>query len=135
MRTLTTSSRYFGTRLFVITPSDIVPSLKMPDTYGHLSLLKYLYLDHNQLTGTIPGSLGALTDLNKLYLQSNQLNGTVPDTFSHLKHLTELKLQDNGITGDVPPTVCHLVDQSNTLVLLSADCKTQVNCTCCHECY
>jgi Leucine-rich repeat (LRR) protein len=97
---------------------------------------EYLYLDENQLTGTIPKSMGALTTLETLYLQKNRLSGVIPESLDHLKHLKELKLHENDLTGSVPSKVCKLTTQTKSeLILLSADCKTEVNCTCCTECF
>jgi Leucine-rich repeat (LRR) protein len=95
-------------------------------------------LDGNQLTGTIPESMGALTSLEKLYLQKNQLSGVIPESLDHLKHLQELKLHGNDLTGSVPSKVCKLTTRETSgLVLLSTDCRTstEVNCTCCTECF
>ena len=42
---------------------------------GRLTQLKWLRLQHNQLTGAIPGELGQLTRLRRLWLNNNQLWG------------------------------------------------------------
>ena len=45
---------------------------------GSLNNLAVLWLDSNQLHGTIPPELGNLTDLSELSLLGNQLSGCVP---------------------------------------------------------
>jgi len=43
-----------------------------------------LFLQSNQLSGTIPSELGQLTQLTGLILQSNQLSGTIPSELGQL---------------------------------------------------
>jgi Leucine-rich repeat (LRR) protein/sugar lactone lactonase YvrE len=71
----------------------------IPDFSG-LTNLKYLYLSNNQLTGSIPDFSG-LTQLLGLYLSNNQLTGSIPD-FSGLTKLQILYLQNNQLTGSIP---------------------------------
>ena len=59
-----------------------------------------LYLNSNQLTGTIPNFSG-LPNLRRLYLYSNQLTGTIPN-FSDLPNLQWLYLDSNQLTGTIP---------------------------------
>lgn len=53
-----------------------------------------LYLNSNQLTGTIPNFSG-LPNLQWLYLDSNQLTGTIPVSSNTLINLTILDLRNN----------------------------------------
>ena len=46
---------------------------------GRLSGLTNLWLNSNQLTGTIPSELGELSNLERWRLRDNQLTGCVPE--------------------------------------------------------
>ena len=68
---------------------------------GELHALRFLSLEHNQLTGTIPAALGNLSTLGWLRLQGNQLSGPVPASLGELRSLRELRLDDNQLRGAV----------------------------------
>jgi hypothetical protein len=59
--------------------------------------LRYLYLNHNQLT-TIPEQIGNLAALTSLYLNSNELT-KLPERIGNLTALTKLYLYDNQLTS------------------------------------
>jgi len=44
-----------------------------------------LNLDSNQLTGTIPAELGALSSLETLWLEFNNLSGSMPQDVCNLR--------------------------------------------------
>lgn len=48
----------------------------MPPELGRLSQLKTLYMEKNQLCGTIPDTLANLASLEELNLLGNQFQGT-----------------------------------------------------------
>jgi len=52
--------------------------------------LSLLYLDHNQLSGTIPASLGNLSTLESLSLADNQLTGSIPTELGNFTYLASL---------------------------------------------
>ena len=52
--------------------------------------LSILYLDENQLTGTISEEVGNLINLNLLDLHMNFLTGTIPDSVGDLNGLGKL---------------------------------------------
>jgi hypothetical protein len=78
---------------------------------GDLVDLAYLWLNNNQLSGTIPSELGSLGKLKDLYLSSNQLSGTIPSALGNLINLKILSLNDNQLSGIIP-------DLSNLTVLM-----------------
>ena len=51
-----------------------------------------LYLDSNQVIGSIPPEIGQLANLEHLSLQSNQLTGSIPPEIGQLTKLTLLHL-------------------------------------------
>ena len=58
-----------------------------------------LYLNNNNLTGTINASFASLSALVELDLSYNRLSGTIPPSTSTLDQLTYLNLANNMFTG------------------------------------
>jgi len=88
-----------------------VPNLNLPN-------LKELWLNNNQLSGTIP-NFSHLPNLTGLGLHINQLSGTIPN-FSGLPNLQNLNLNDNQLSGEIPnfsnlPNLTYLRLWSNRL--------------------
>ncbi|XP_021815810.1 receptor-like protein 12 [Prunus avium] len=65
-----------------------------------------LYLDGNQLNGTIPSWLGSLPSLEVLYLKSNKLSGNIIEFQS--RSLSWLDLSDNKLHGLIPRSIFEL---------------------------
>ena len=55
-----------------------------------ISRLLALYLNGNQLTGSIPPELGDLASLTRLYLHNNQLTEPIPPELGNLASLRGL---------------------------------------------
>ena len=108
-----------------------------------------MYLDHNQLTGTIPNSTQLRQDMQRLWLNDNfQLTGTIPENFGQAwSRLSELQLHHTNVTGQLGPAisddettkVCPLVWPN--LTILKANCLQRsvtdippVYCECCTLC-
>ena len=72
---------------------------------GHVAAI---WLDHNQLIGTIPPELGNLSALETLRLWGNQLTGTIPPELGNLGAFKVLDLRDNQLTGTIPPPLKRL---------------------------
>ena len=67
-----------------------------------LSFLQKLYLDSNELSGTIPGQvLGSLSMLNELQLYSNNLVGSIPEQLGSLHLMNILYLPSWRTTADI----------------------------------
>lgn len=64
---------------------------------GFFSQLKVLYLENNELSGTIPSSMANIKGLVDLYLSKNNLEGPIPKTLSQLSGLENLRLNDNQV--------------------------------------
>jgi len=56
-----------------------------------------LHLEDNQLYGNIPPEIGNLTQLNNLFLANNQLSGNIPAELGNISTLTDLSLFNNGV--------------------------------------
>ena len=75
----------------------------IPVALSKLSQLRKLYLSDNSLTGTIPSELGNLSNLRWLSLRNNKLTGSIPATLGNLSYLQELWLRNNELTGSIIP--------------------------------
>jgi Leucine-rich repeat (LRR) protein len=101
----------FFLRVTSLTKLQIASSLQLDGSISpeieSLSQLQFLYLDNNQLTGTIP-RLGSLSQLKSLDLNSNQLTGSLATELSSMWQLTYLYLDSNLLTGSIPTALCAL---------------------------
>ncbi|KAF3950695.1 hypothetical protein CMV_023582 [Castanea mollissima] len=71
---------------------------KIPDSFGRLGSLKYLYLG-----GPIPPNISDLMpSLQYLDLSENHLYGKIPLSISKIKHLNILVLRRNNLSGELP---------------------------------
>ena len=70
--------------------------------------LKFLGLESNRFSGTIPSNLYALKSLVGLNLGSNSLVGTIPSALGNWASLTTLYLGGNFLTGTIPSSVSTL---------------------------
>lgn len=62
-----------------------------------------VFLEENQLNGSIPPSIGDLSELTWLQLFGNQLSGSIPPELGKLEQVTWLRLEENELTGSIPP--------------------------------
>ncbi|GAB2225698.1 hypothetical protein Droror1_Dr00006502 [Drosera rotundifolia] len=69
------------------------------ETIGQLSLLRVLYLDNNNLSGSSPSFTEQLLLLEEFYLSSNQISGGIPSFPSSLQ---TIDLSNNCINGTIP---------------------------------
>jgi len=101
----------------------------LPDDIGWRCVeLRYLYMDHNKFTGTIPYSYPDVGNgrLEVMAMNHNQLTGYVPGQFYNNK-LLEFTVQNNTFTG-VDYTACkQSVFDSGEMIEYKADCDI---CTC-----
>ncbi|KAM6581500.1 hypothetical protein CsatA_005274 [Cannabis sativa] len=82
----------------------------LPSHLLSLPSLRFVYLQNNDFSGSIPASLSQ--HLTVFDLSFNSLSGKIPDSVRNLSHLTGLNLQNNSLTGSIPdfnlPKLKHL---------------------------
>lgn len=69
--------------------------------------------------------MGSLTNLISLWLDYNELSGSLPASLANLSQLTEIRLQGNDFSGSVPTELCALrsgVFGEVVLEQVEADC-------------
>ena len=84
----------------------------IPVELGKLSNLQRLSLGENQLTGSIPVELSKLSNLQRLYLDGDQLTGSIPVELGKLNSLQEFYLSNNQLTGSIPVELGNLYSLS-----------------------
>jgi internalin A len=77
----------------------------LPESIGHLSQLKELYLFFNSIA-SLPKSIGQLTQLQVLDLGGNSL-ASLPEALGHLRELRRLDLSQNKLTS-LPQSIGRL---------------------------
>jgi Leucine-rich repeat (LRR) protein len=83
----------------------------LPASFSQLTSLVDLRLSNNTITGTLPESFSKLTRLEIMYLDNNNFHGTIPTgIFSQVTRLKELNLENNQFDGKIPTSVAGLRD-------------------------
>eukprot|EP00529_Nitzschia_sp_RCC80_P004586 CAMPEP_0113447672 /NCGR_PEP_ID=MMETSP0014_2-20120614/4360_1 /TAXON_ID=2857 /ORGANISM="Nitzschia sp." /LENGTH=939 /DNA_ID=CAMNT_0000338837 /DNA_START=485 /DNA_END=3301 /DNA_ORIENTATION=+ /assembly_acc=CAM_ASM_000159 len=76
---------------------------QLPPEIGLLSdTLEEIYLNNNNIDGTLPLSMFRLSNLRRLQLPSNRLVGNIPSQFGDLQALEVVSLKNNAFTGTIP---------------------------------
>ena len=111
----------------------------LPTELGLLTSLASLSITNTTLVGTIPTEMGNLEGLRRLWLYENQLNGPIPAELDALDQLQVLELHHNQLEGAMPSGICAVVENCDyEYKSLTSDCKSKVDCStpdCCTECY
>ncbi len=81
----------------------------LPPELAKLSDLQILtLLDNQNLTGRIPAELGGLKQLRGLYLINNSLSGSIPVEFGNPEQLEDLRLSGSSLSGLIPSELGNL---------------------------
>nr|XP_010910701.1 receptor-like protein kinase HSL1 isoform X2 [Elaeis guineensis] len=72
----------------------------IPEEFGKLQNLSFLYMVNNRFSGEIPASIGLLPALTYLWLFNNGLTGVLPDILP--SQLTRLNIHNNRFSGTLP---------------------------------
>lgn len=67
----------------------------IPDIFHNLDALEVIHLNNNNLTGTLPRSVRFLKSLETVRFHSNELTGVIPGEFGQLSLLRNLWLYEN----------------------------------------
>ncbi|PPR86971.1 hypothetical protein GOBAR_AA33717 [Gossypium barbadense] len=79
--------------------NDFIP-MKIPQEFGQLTKLSFLWMTFTNLIGEIPKSFNNLTNLQHLDLARNNLEGPIPSRLFSLKNLTHVYLFKNKLSED-----------------------------------
>ena len=107
----------------------------IPAAIGQKTELASLSITDADLTGSLPTEMGLLVNMRRCWLYDNALTGAVPAELAQWGQLQVLELYGNELTGTMPQAVCDAVGASEyEFRTLSVDCS-EVTCNdCCTEC-
>jgi Leucine-rich repeat (LRR) protein len=104
----------------------------LPSSIGQWTALTNFNVGINALTGTIPASIGQWTALTSFYVYRNALTGTIPASVGNWSQIRIAYFSQNNFTGTMPNGICPNIQKGD---YLWADCKSEINCTCCTACF
>lgn len=101
----------------------------LPVSMGNLSAtLEYVYAAYSGIRGPIPDEIANLSSLSFLFLQGNELTGSIPTTLGRLRKLQALNLYDNNMMGPIPNEICNLKDLGFLSLGLNEFCCSVPGC-------
>ncbi|KAM0840476.1 hypothetical protein ACQ4PT_059651 [Festuca glaucescens] len=109
-------------KLRLLRLSDNFISGRIEDLLLHIlpsNELQELYLDGNNLTGSIPAQLHQFSNLSTLGLSNNKISGEVPIGIRELTSLKDLRLYSNDLHGTI--TEDHFMNLTSLQALLISD--------------
>lgn len=107
----------------------------IPTSIGQLHDLLHLTLSQNNLNGELPSEIGLLSNLESIYVNNNtHLSGTIPLAIQKATKLRHARFHGCNFTGMMPEGICARRN-SGDLFDLTSDCNTDMSCSCCTKCY
>ncbi|CAN6724150.1 unnamed protein product [Malus baccata var. baccata] len=88
----------------------------IPKQLSSLLNLKYLWLDGNNLTETIPPWIGNISLLSILYLGDNNFQGSIPNELGHITGLEKFLVHINDLSGIIPSPIYNISSISTFFV-------------------
>ncbi len=110
----------------------------IPTEIGLMTELVSVSMTNATLSGSLPTELGNLVNLRRLWLYNNKLTGSIPPVLNQLTKLEVLELHQNQLGGAMPQGICENIHTSTyTFKSLTSDCVSAVQCndSCCTDCY
>ena len=81
----------------------------IPASIFNISSLKYIALQNNSLTGSLPEDIcHHLSNLKELYLNLNKFFGQIPSSIDECRSLQILRLDNNKFSGSIPKSIGNL---------------------------
>jgi Leucine-rich repeat (LRR) protein len=100
----------------------------IPSCIGTATMLEDVRLWKNHLTGFIPTSIGALSNLKTFIVDQNDLIGTIPAQMGSLSSVTYIALYTNELTGSLPASLGSLKDSMAGIGQLYVPCSLIARC-------
>lgn len=88
----------------------------IPTEYGKLEKLQLLDLSSCQLSGPIPSEFGRLSNLYMLHLNDNQLSGSIPNQLSNIPGMNVLVMSGNLLSGSIPSGIFQMTELHHLLL-------------------
>jgi hypothetical protein len=95
------------TDLLELQLADNLLTGEIPDTFANPNLYA-IYLQNNQLSGSLPASWTTLYALRVFNASANDLDGTLPLTLGALTSLREWDMSNNDMNSEIPDSIGYL---------------------------
>lgn len=90
----------------------------IPSSYGNLINLLLLDFDFNALSGELPDALWKLRSLRQLDLNNNDFTGTISEDIGLLKDLRFFQIDNNKMSGTIPRTMGDIKNLSESFCFI-----------------